>query len=163
MCIVGGGGWELAASNKSAGRGQCGHANYSSPSTAGPKQETHLIHWKNAQRHSRRLLARNVWSKYCCLFGLRNGQELTCYSENCHRQMSLATCHICHAFYCFFALFLLCLFCLCFLLFSIANKCEQYHQQSTLSTNSNIVKISSHFTFIMSICYIFPDVPCSIS
>ena len=43
------GGWELAASNKSAGRGQCGHANYSSPSTAGPKQETHLIHWKNAQ------------------------------------------------------------------------------------------------------------------
>ena len=92
------GGWELAASNKSAGRGQCGHANYSSPSTAGPKQETHLIHWKNAQRHSRRLLARNVWSKCCCLFGLRNGQELTCYSENCHRQMSLATCHICHAF-----------------------------------------------------------------
>ena len=45
------------------------------------------------KEQSRRLLARNVWGKYFCLFGLRNGQELTCYSENCNRQISLAASH----------------------------------------------------------------------
>ena len=63
------------------------------PLLLGPSRKHILFIGKMPKEQSRRLLARNVWGKYFCLFGLRNGQELTCYSENCNRQISLAASH----------------------------------------------------------------------